>query len=553
MNRSALGLERPKQVSVLGLIHPEWRFFALGTLGSVLLALSTTLLPLLVVRPLFENLLGQKQFQLLPQLLLSTALILGVSSLALYLQDALFGIGAAHFGARMRAGVFSALIRAEVRLGSGSAERSSRAALDVRELELFYATELTAIIGQGLVMLAVAIALLLSSPLLTLGLLLVILPLTFFSSLLAKRLEAALLEAQREAALASGMLSEALSKHEVVKVYSAEAQLEQRFDGVNTRTAKALARRSSLGALNAPLAQITAGIGIVALLYLGVLEVQAGRMSLAALTSYLTQLGLGIAPIQIFARSFSKLAAIQAPATEIQSIIKTPAELETGSLTSSPTGDLQIQNLSAGYDESDTLKDISLQIKKGSFTAIIGASGSGKTTLTRVLLCLLEPRAGTLSMNQPATAFTRAAWRSAFGFVPQSPTLFAGTIRQNLCLARAATDAELWDVLEQAGLKNELSDLDFTLGENGSGLSGGQQQRLAIARALLLNSEVLIFDEPTSSLDTVSESHIKTLLESLRGTKTLIVIAHRLSTIEKADQVLEFEQGQILPSAILQT
>ncbi len=532
---------------VLGFIRSEWRFFAIGTLGSVLLAIATTLLPSMVVQPLFRDVLEQKQFVLLPNLLIITALILIISSAALYLQDAFFGIGAAQFGARMRAGVFKALVRAEVRLGAGSAERSSQAALDVRELELFYAAELTAIIGQGLVILAVGIALLISSPLLTLGLVAVVLPLIFFSNWLAKKLETALSDVQRESALASGLLSEALSKLEVVKAFRAENKLEQTFAGVNQRTTAAMTRRSSLGALNAPLAQLTAGAGIVALLGLGVLEVQAGRMGLAALTSYLTQLALGIAPIQIFARSFARLAAIRAPASNLQTVLEMPPETETGNLESIPSGTLKLFYLSASYSTAIALEEISFEIPKGSFTAIIGASGSGKTTLTRVLLRLLEPISGTLSINHTnAKMFSLAAWRKAFSFVPQNPSLFPGTIRDNLCLAQEATDAELWTVLAEAGLRPEITDLDLMLGENGAGLSGGQQQRLAIARALLCNSEILIFDEPTSSLDHQSESLIKLLIENLRGKKTIIVIAHRLSTIENADQIIKLEQGTIV-------
>jgi ABC-type multidrug transport system fused ATPase/permease subunit len=535
-----------KPVSILHFIRPEWRFFIVGTIGSVFLALATTLLPPLVVRPLFETILGQQQFSQLPQLLLLTAIILLVSSAALYVQDAFFGIGAAHFGARMRAGVFNALVRAEVRLGLGSAERSSQAALNVRELELFYAGEFTAIVGQGLVILAVAIALFVSSPILTIGLVLVILPLVFFSDWLAKRLESSLSEAQREAALASGMLAEALSKLEVVKVFGAESKLEQRFTSVNTRTMNAMSRRSSLGALNAPLAQLTAGVGIVALLGLGVLEVEANRMSLAALTSYLAQLGLGLAPIQIFARGFSKLAAIRAPANQLQAILETPIELETGTVETIPTGDICLTKLSAGYDQHNALDNIDIRILKGSFTAIVGASGSGKTTLTRILLRLLEPRTGELSMNQKADNFTKAAWRKAFAFVPQSPSLFMGSIRENLCLGHDSSDSEIWAALEQAGLKTEISNLETILGENGTGLSGGQQQRLAIARALLTKAEVIIFDEPTSSLDSASELLIKNTLEQLKGIKTLIVIAHRLSTIEKADQIIRLEQGRVI-------
>ena len=447
----------------------------------------------------------------------------------------------------MRAGVFKALIRAEVRLGQGSSERSSQAALDVRELELFYATELTAIIGQGMVMLAVGLALLISSPVLTFGLLVVFVPLVFFSNWLAKRLESALSEAQREAALASGMLSEALSKLEVVKAFRAEHKLEQRFSGVNARTALAMSRRSSLGALNAPLAQLTAGAGIVALLGLGVLEVQAERMSLGALTSYLTQLGLGLAPIQIFARSYGRLTAVRAPAKNLQVVLQSPKEIETSSNQTVPSGTLEVHQVSAAYETESVLEAINLQIPKGSFTAIIGASGSGKTSLTRILLRLLEPKQGTVSIGgQDIQHFTRASWRSAFAFVPQHPSLFMGTIRSNLCLARDTNDEELWFVLQQVGLDQEISSLDTILGESGTGLSGGQLQRLAIARALITQAEILIFDEPTSSLDSRSEQHIKALLEALRGVKTLIVIAHRLSTIEQADQVLKLEAGRLI-------
>jgi ABC-type multidrug transport system fused ATPase/permease subunit len=533
--------------SVLGAIRPEWRFFAGGMIGSVLLAISSTLLPPLVVQPLFDKILQQGQYTQLPQSLLLTALILLVSSAGLYLQDMYFGVGAAKFGARMRQGVFQTLLRSQVQRGKISAERASQAALDVRELELFYATELTAIVGQGLVMLAVGVALLRLNAFLTFGFVLILIPLVLASGWLAHRLEAALAKAQIESSIASSLLSEALSKLEVVKAFRAEQKLEQSFLRVNSRATQAMRRRSSLGSLNAPIAQITGGVAIVTLLALGVTEVQTGRMTTASLTTFITQLALGIAPIQIFARSYGRLAAIRAPIKNLSAVLETKPEFETGSDQHTPSGMLTLNNLSASYENQVVLENISFQIPKGSFTAIIGASGSGKTTLIRTLLRLLEPSQGRLSLGQQdMQLFTRAAWRSAFAYVPQNPSLFAGTIRENLTLARNATDDELMMVLQQVGLHQEISSLDTVLGENGTGLSGGQQQRLAIARAFINKAEILIFDEPTSSLDPISEQQIKVLLESLRGAKTLIVIAHRLSTIEQADQVLKFDAGRLV-------
>ncbi len=542
--------------SVWHLIRSEWRFFGLGTLASLVLALSTPLLPTYVVTPLFSEVLGKNQFDQLPNLILRTATILIVSSLALFAQDALFGIGAARFGARVRAQLFRTLLRAEVSGQSHtkaiSSERAARAALDVRELELFYGAELTAIIGQGLVMISVAVALFISSPLLTLGLLVVVVPLTLVSNWLARKLEHALEHVQRESGRSSGLMSEALAKLEVIKVFGAESQLERTFDDVNQKAERAMRQRSIFGSMGAPIAQLTAGAGIVALLALGVLEVRAGRLSVASLTAYLSLLALCIAPIQIFARSFGRLAAIGAPAKALQTAITEPPELETGSQTTAPSGAISVTNLSVNYPASEefALKNIALALPKGSFTALVGVSGGGKTTLTKVLLRLLEPSSGEIRMgSEPMTAFTKAAWRSAFAFVPQQPSLFAGTIRQNLGLFAPLGDAPAWTALERAGLANDIralpQQLETPLFENGTGLSGGQQQRLAIARALVTKAEVLIFDEPTSSLDSDTEKLIKTTLESLRGSKTLLVIAHRLSTIENADQVVVLERGSI--------
>jgi ABC-type multidrug transport system fused ATPase/permease subunit len=533
------------------LIRPEWPFFGFGALASLVLGLSTLLLPAYVVTPLFGEVLGQQKFGLMPELILRTALILSLSSLALFAQDALFGIGAARFGARVRTQLFRTLLHSEVRTGLISSERSARAALDVRELELFYGAELTAIVGQGLVMLSVAVALLISSPTLTLGLLIVIVPLTMVSSRLAKKLESALEHAQRESGRSSGLMSEALAKLEVIKVFRAESRLEERFDEVNIKAEHAMRQRSIFGSMGAPIAQLMAGAGIVALLFLGVLEVQAGRLSVASLTAYLSLLALCIAPIQIFARSFGRLAAIRAPAKALQMTLNEPVELETGRLTTAPRGPIGFKNVSVRYPDGEALAlaNISLELSTGSFTALIGPSGGGKTTLTKVLLRLLEPSGGEILMGaQPMTSFTKAAWRSAFAFVPQQPSLFAGSIRQNLGLFSELDDARAWNALEQAGLASDIralpAQLETELLENGAGLSGGQQQRLAIARALVTNAEVLIFDEPTSSLDADTENLIKTTLESLRGSKTLLVIAHRLSTVENADQVLMLEHGR---------
>ena len=537
----------------LELIRPEWKFFALGTLGSVVLAAAAPLLPLLVVRPLFDEVLGKGDFAGLPNLIALSLVILTISSLALYAQDALYGLGAAHFAARVRAGLYSGALDNESASTETSSGVAARTALDVRELELFYAGDLTSIVGQGLSILTVSAALLIASPTMTLLLIAVFAPLMFISSAINSRLEQSLSAAQQLAQTAAAWFSQTLEKRELLKSFRAEPRFKAVFAAINTDSRRASSRRSGLVALSVPLAQLTAGLGAIALLGFASLEVQGGRLTIAGLTSYVSLLALALGPAQIFARGYARGSAIRAPAKSIAALLKVPAPLETGTLTTRPTGDLSLEGVSVTYPDAlaPALHDVSFNVARGQTLAVIGSSGSGKTTLTRLLLRSLEPDAGRIALGgQSSTSFTRAAWRSAFSFVPQAAQLLPGSVRDNLTLFGQGSDDALWDVLEQVGLKAEIAalpdGLEFTLGENGAGLSGGQGQRLAIARALLLDADILILDEPTASLDSASEGIVRDTLLSLRGEKTVIVIAHRLSTIQHADKIAVLENGALL-------
>lgn len=537
----------------LALIRPEWRFFALGTLGSVILAATAPLLPLLVVRPLFDEVLGKGNFAQLPMLIAVSLTILMTSSLALYAQDALYGLGAAHFAARVRAQLYDTALDNETASVETSSGVAARTALDVRELELFYTGDLTSIVGQGLSIITVSAALLIASPTMTLLLVAVFAPLILISSQINARLEQSLNAAQRLAQSAATWFAQTLEKRELLKSFRAEPRFKAVFADINTDSRRASSRRSGLVALSAPLAQFTAGLGAIALLGFASLEVQADRLTVAGLTSYVSLLALALGPAQIFARGYARQSAIRAPAKSIAALLTVAPPLETGTLTMRPTGDLTLTGVSLTYPDALTpaLHNVTLRVARGQTLAVIGSSGSGKTTLTRLLLRLLEPDAGQIALGGvDSRDYVRAAWRSAFAFVPQAAQLFPGSVRDNLTLFGQSSDDALWSVLEQVGLKAEIAalpdQLEFKLLENGAGLSGGQGQRLAIARALLLDADILILDEPTASLDSASEGIVRETLMGLRGAKTVIVIAHRLSTIQHADFIAVFENGALL-------
>jgi ATP-binding cassette subfamily C protein len=208
------------------------------------------------------------------------------------------------------------------------------------------------------------------------------------------------------------------------------------------------------------------------------------------------------------------------------------------------TASIRLENLSFSYDgKIDVLKDINLEIKEGEKVAIIGETGSGKSTLAQILIGLYPISFGNIYYNEhEIREIGYDKIRENVGFVLQSPLMFNNTLRFNLTLGREYKDKEIYETLKVAQLYDFVegleSGLDTIVGKNGTKLSGGQKQRLSIARVLLDNPKVIIFDESTSSLDNKTEDKLLKALESFIEGKTTITIAHRRNSIEKAERVI---------------
>ncbi len=550
-------------MNVLRLVRPEWRYFVTGLLAALIVGVAGPLLPLLVIQPLFNDVLAAKtpNFDLLPRLMLYAGALVGVGALAQFAQDLLFGTGASHFGARVRERVYAAILRGDPRSGPTDAQsggRAARAALDSRELEGFYTFEWPAFASQGLTVIAAFTSLMIQNAPLTVGLLAVMVPLAVLLNFLGRRIEIAFRRTQDAAESASGAMSEGLSKLEVIKAFRLEDAALKRFSHANQSQARSNVRRMRLSALHAPISQTMAGAGAGVLLILGVAEVRAGRMNIGQLTAYLTTLIVLIAPIQIFARLYARLSAMREPARAIQAVMDAPPEPDSGTLEQPASGTfrgaLELRDVSVRYTGADApaLDHINLSIQPGESIALVGPSGSGKTTLSRLLLRLLEPESGAVFLDgHDLWAYRLGVARTQIALVPQSPSLFIGSILENLRLVQPhADEATIWKALDDAGMADEVRamprGLETTIGENNAGISGGQAQRLSIARALLLGAPVIVLDEPTSALDTHSEERIKRTLERLHGTRTVIIIAHRLTTVQHADRVVVLENGRII-------
>ncbi|GHV50118.1 hypothetical protein FACS1894181_10260 [Bacteroidia bacterium] len=218
------------------------------------------------------------------------------------------------------------------------------------------------------------------------------------------------------------------------------------------------------------------------------------------------------------------------------------------------TGDVRFENVTFRYgSRRQVFESLNLTIKKGETTAIVGESGSGKTTLIALLQHLYPVQSGNIYIGKyNLSQISNESLRQIVGSVPQQIELFAGTIIENIALGHFEPDMKkIIDLSEQLGIREFIEKLPKSyltpIGEHGASLSGGERQRIAIARALYREPEILIFDEATSSLDSISEKFVKQTLNDLaKQGKTVIVIAHRLSTVKNADTIIVLDEGKVV-------
>jgi ATP-binding cassette subfamily B protein len=262
-------------------------------------------------------------------------------------------------------------------------------------------------------------------------------------------------------------------------------------------------------------------------------------------------------PLQELGNVIGTYRETQASMVNFEKLMNTPKEIIAHNPQSVVSvNDLAFDNVSFGYKVGSTLalEGISFDVKSGETVAFVGPSGSGKTSLVKLLVGLYTPTSGSVSFNGvPFTEIDKEEIRKQIGFVTQDTQLFAGTIRENLLFVSPnSTDEECLDVLYKAQCQNLLNrggqGLDTVIGEGGVKTSGGEKQRLSIARALLRKPNILIFDEATSSLDSITEEEINKTIKDVSkiNSHITVLIAHRLSTIMHADTIHVLEKGKIV-------
>jgi subfamily B ATP-binding cassette protein MsbA len=374
---------------------------------------------------------------------------------------------------------------------------------------------------------------------------------------LGQRIRRTTRRSQEEIEHLSHVAAEAFTGHRIVKAFGAEAHEGGRFRRAAERLYRTNLKVTSTVAVLPPLMEFLGGLGVVGLIWYGSHQISAGRITQGDFMAFVVAAFLIYGPIKRLSRVNTNLQQAMAASERIFEILDTHSEVkERAQAATLPPlrHSIEYSNVSFAYEDGSgnyVLRDVSFQVGAGQMVAIVGLSGAGKTTLVNLLPRFYEVTSGAVLMDGvDIRNVTIRSLRANIGIVTQETVLFDDTITANIAYGSPHAAREEIEAAAQAAHAHEFiaalpESYETRIGERGQLLSGGQRQRLAIARALLKNSPVLILDEATSSLDAESERLVQEALANLMRNRTSFVIAHRLSTVRRADKIIALEGGRV--------
>lgn len=381
-----------------------------------------------------------------------------------------------------------------------------------------------------------------------------LLPLAAYSARkIGKKIKKKTLSAQSKLASLTQRLSESITGAKVIKVFNREQYRDIKFVEENRAVYRENVKIIKLKELTKVLIDITTGIAIGLILWYGGSQVKNGLITSGDFASIIAAIYMIFTPAKKLGESYTFLQEIKAALERIETVFHVDPE-KSGELKIKDIKDaIRFENVSFSYQSNKVpvLKNVNFEIKAGEVIALVGPSGAGKTTFADLIPRFYDPTDGLIKIDGiNLNGINIKSLRELIGIVSQDIMLFNDTVKENIAFGNQnATFDEIKKAAEMAYASEFIEKLpegyNTIIGERGLKLSGGQRQRIAIARAILKNPPLLILDEATSSLDTVSESLVQKALEGLMKNRTTIVIAHRLSTIKNADRIVVIEDGRI--------
>jgi ATP-binding cassette subfamily B protein len=381
---------------------------------------------------------------------------------------------------------------------------------------------------------------------------LIVIPILFiFSAIFYKQITASFLRLDEKEGELQTVLQENLSGVRVVRAFGRPKYEVDKFEEKNAAFCSLGILVTKLLAYFWAFSELLCFTQIGVTLFLGVTLTIQGRLSLGALLVFNTYVGMLVFPMRQLGRILSEMGKMGVSLGRVYEIINTPAETDTGAARPSLREDIVFDHVSFAYENKNpVLNDLSFTIRAGETIAILGAAGSGKSTMMHLLLRLYDYQ-GSIKIGGTELRGIAKDWlRGKIGMVLQEPFLYSKTILNNIRMARfGALDEEIYEAARTAAVHDVIEGFehgyDTLVGERGVTLSGGQKQRVAITRTLIKNSDILIFDDSLSAVDTETDARIRAALRKSAANVTTFIISQRITTLMEADRIFVLENGRL--------
>lgn len=361
----------------------------------------------------------------------------------------------------------------------------------------------------------------------------------------------------------NGFVEEMISGQKTLKAYHQEKNTIEQFDARNEEAVETYYRAEYYGSVVGPTVNFINNLSLSMVSVFGALLYLAGQMTIGNISSFILYSRKFSGPINEAANILSELQSALAAAERVFGMIDELPEkpdVPEAVVLESTEGNVVLKDVTFGYyKDNPIIKNLNLQAHKGELIAIVGPTGAGKTTLINLLMRFYDAQSGMIQVDgHDIQKVTRASLRNKYAMVLQDTWLFQGTIYENIAYGKKdATMEEVVKAAKAARIHSYIMHLpkgyDTVLTDDGTNISKGQKQLLTIARAMLLDADMLILDEATSNVDTRTEKQIQQAMRELMEGKTCFVIAHRLSTIQNADEILVVNHGKIVEQGDHQT
>jgi ATP-binding cassette subfamily B multidrug efflux pump len=494
-------------------------------------------------------------------------LVTGGWMLAITLAQIVCAIGAIYFGAQVamalgrdvRQSIFSRVLRFSDREVNhfGTASLITRTTNDVQQVQMLALMTFTLLLSAP-IMCVGGIILALNQNVPLSSLLLIAVPLlAVILGLIIRRMRPLFRQMQERLDGINQVLREQITGVRVIRAFVRDPQERARFDRSSNQLFDVSLGAGKLMALMFPSVLLVLNLSTTAVVWFGGHLIADGTMQIGALTAFITYLSQILLSVMMATFMFMLVPRAEVSAERIMEVIETEADIAAPArpLPAGPQpGRLELRNVEFRYPgaEQPVLHDINLTALPGRTTAIIGGTGSGKTTLVNLIPRLIDVTAGSLLVGGvDVRELDPAQLSAAIGLVPQKPYLFSGTVATNLRYGnQQATDEDLWHALEIAQARDFVErmpdKLDSAIAQGGTNVSGGQRQRLAIARALVHQPQIYLFDDSFSALDYATDARLRSALASQVTGATMVIVAQRVATIRHADQILVLDAGRIV-------